>query len=169
MAFDGFGIGGLSIGESKEVMFSILKHQVPVLPEKKPRYLMGVGSPQDILESIDIGIDIFDSVFPTRNARHGTIHTNQGNININRAKYSKQFELIDENCNCYTCSSGFSRAYMNHLLKNYSILGMRLATVHNIYFIQNLLNQVRININEGTFKKFKLEFLKQFNSNKKQK
>lgn len=164
--FDGFGIGGLSIGEPKESMYKILNLQVPLLPENKPRYLMGVGSPEDLLESISLGVDIFDSVFPTRNARHGTIHTSKGNININRAPYAKQYELLDENCNCYTCSSGFTRAYINHLLKNYSILGMRLATIHNLHFIQELLTTTRMRIKERTFFEFKNDFLKDFNQKK---
>lgn len=161
--FDGFAIGGLSIGEPKEAMYEILNLQVPLLPTDKPRYLMGVGSPQDLLESIALGVDIFDSVFPTRNARHGTIHTSKGNINVNRAPYSKQFSELNENCKCYTCSSGFTRAYINHLLKNYSILGMRLATIHNLHFIQELLTTTRERIAEGTFYEFKNNFLKDFN------
>jgi queuine tRNA-ribosyltransferase len=164
--FDGFGIGGLSIGEPKESMYKILNLQVPLLPENKPRYLMGVGSPEDLLESISLGVDIFDSVFPTRNARHGTIHTSKGNININRAPYAKQYELLDENCNCYTCSTGFTRAYINHLLKNYSILGMRLATIHNLHFLQELLTTTRMRIKERTFFEFKKDFLKDFNQKK---
>ncbi len=160
--FDGFAIGGLSIGESKEVMYNILFDQVPRLPINKPRYLMGVGSPEDLIESIGLGIDIFDSVFPTRNARHGTVHTSMGNININRSPYADQFTLLDEACRCATCSAGFTRAYINHLFKNYSILGMRLATIHNLYFIQNLLSTTRIQIDEGNFLKFKTEFLEEF-------
>ena len=167
LEFDGFGIGGLSIGEPKEKMYEMLRCQVPLLPDDKPRYLMGVGSPQDLLESVALGVDIFDSVFPTRNARHGTIHTKIGNINVNRAPYSKQFTLLDEDCNCETCSNGFTRAYINHLLKNYSILGMRLATIHNLHFIQQLLQTARERIKEGTFIEFKYEFLNEFiNSNK---
>jgi queuine tRNA-ribosyltransferase len=164
--FDGFGIGGLSIGEPKELMHEILKLQVPLLPTEKPRYLMGVGSPLDLLESIAIGVDIFDSVFPTRNARHGTVHTRTGNININRASYSKQYTLLDEDCKCATCAAGFTRAYISHLLKNYSILGMRLATIHNIYFIQSLLHESRERINDGTFFEFKAEFAERFKNNK---
>lgn len=162
LELDGFGIGGLSIGEPKNKMYEILSAQVPLLPEEKPRYLMGVGSPEDLLENIELGVDLFDSVFPTRNARHGTIHTKNGNININRAPYSKQFTRLDEDCDCTTCSAGFTRAYVNHLLKNYSILGMRLATVHNLHFIQNLLQTARERIKEGTFIEFKIEFLKEF-------
>jgi queuine tRNA-ribosyltransferase len=160
--FDGFGIGGLSIGEPKSDMYKVLRRQVPLLPNDKPRYLMGVGSPQDLIESISLGVDIFDSVFPTRNARHGTIHTIDGNININRAPYSKQFTLLDDGCRCETCKAGFTRAYINHLIRNYSILGMRLATVHNLHFIQHLLRTVRKRIKEGTFPEFKLEFIERF-------
>jgi queuine tRNA-ribosyltransferase len=160
--FDGFGIGGLSIGEPKKSMHNILKQQVPMLPEDKPRYLMGVGSPEDLLECISIGIDIFDSVFPTRNARHGTVHTSTGNINVNRAPYSKQYKLLDEDCRCATCSAGFTRAYINHLIKNYSILGMRLATIHNLFFIQNLLSEARSRIEDDTFLEFKSEFINDF-------
>ncbi|MFW9875560.1 MAG: tRNA guanosine(34) transglycosylase Tgt [Candidatus Thorarchaeota archaeon] len=161
--FDGFAIGGLSIGESKETMYEILKIQVPLLPFEKPRYLMGVGSPEDILQSIGLGVDIFDSVFPTRNARHGTIHTKNGNININRAPFSNQQTLLEDDCECYTCKSGFTRAYINHLLKNYSILGMRLATIHNLYFLQKLIKQSKERIRDGTFFTFKNDFLQRFN------
>jgi queuine tRNA-ribosyltransferase len=166
MDFAGFGIGGLSIGEPKEAMYKVLTHQLPMLPENKPRYLMGVGSPEDLLESIALGVDIFDSVFPTRNARHGTIHTTKGDININRAPYSKQSTLLDDGCGCYTCTSGFTRAYINHLLRNYSILGMRLATLHNLYFLQQLLSIVRARISDGTFIEFKSEFLKKYKKGK---
>jgi queuine tRNA-ribosyltransferase len=165
LEFDGFGIGGLSIGEPKKSMYEVLNHQIPLLPSDKPRYLMGVGSPEDLLESIGLGVDIFDSVFPTRNARHGTIHTSNGNININRASYSNQFTLIDEDCGCSTCSAGFTRAYLNHLLKNYSILGMRLATIHNLFFIQKLIKTAQTRIKEGTFFEFKDEFLEKFQNN----
>jgi queuine tRNA-ribosyltransferase len=164
LEFDGFGIGGLSIGEPKDVMYEMLTHQLPILPADKPRYLMGVGSPQDILESIGLGVDIFDSVFPTRNARHGTIHTAKGNVNINRAPYSNQFELLEKDCTCATCRRGFTRAYINHLLKNYSILGMRLATVHNLHFIQQLIKTARERIIDGTFFEFKTEFINNFNN-----
>lgn len=164
LAFDGFAIGGLSIGEPKDKMYEVLVGQVPLLPVDKPRYLMGVGSPEDILESVALGIDIFDSVFPTRNARHGTIHTTKGNININRAPYSAQLSELDDDCGCYTCKSGFSRAYINHLLRNYSILGMRLATIHNLYFIQNLVRIAKERIKDGTFFEFKKDFLQKFNS-----
>ena len=162
----GFGIGGLSIGEPKEVMNTVLQHQVPMLPAAKPRYLMGVGSPEDILESIGQGVDIFDSVFPTRNARHGTVHTREGNINVNRAPYAKQLGLLDKDCSCPTCSVGFTRAYINHLLKNYSILGMRLATLHNLHFIQQLMTTARERIGDGTFFEFKAEFLEKFKNKK---
>jgi len=166
MDFAGFGIGGLSIGEPKDAMYKVLSHQVPMLPENKPRYLMGVGSPEDLLESIALGVDIFDSVFPTRNARHGTIHTTKGDININRAPYSKQSTLLDDGCGCYTCTSGFTRAYINHLLRNYSILGMRLATIHNLHFLQQLLSSVRARISDGTFFEFKSEFLNKYRKGK---
>jgi queuine tRNA-ribosyltransferase len=165
LEFDGFGIGGLSIGEPKKIMYEVLNHQIPLLPKDKPRYLMGVGSPEDLLESIGLGVDIFDSVFPTRNARHGTIHTSKGNININRASYSNQFTLIDEDCGCSTCAAGFTRAYLNHLLKNYSILGMRLTTIHNLFFIQKLIKTAHARIKEGTFFEFKDEFLEKFQNN----
>jgi queuine tRNA-ribosyltransferase len=160
--FDGYALGGLSIGEPKKTMYKIIESQVPQLPKNTPRYLMGVGSPEDLLESIGLGVDIFDSVFPTRNARHGTIHTTHGNININRAPYSKQFKVIDDYCNCSTCTAGFTRAYLNHLLKNYSILGMRLATIHNLYFIQHLVHTAKERIKDGTYYEFKRDFLTNF-------
>jgi len=122
--FVGYGIGGLSIGEPKEQMYETLKNVLPQIPTAKPRYLMGVGSPQDLLEAISLGVDIFDSVFPTRNARHNTVYTKKGNININKSKYFFETDVpLDEGCGCYTCRN-FSLGYVSHLLKEYSFLGI---------------------------------------------
>jgi queuine tRNA-ribosyltransferase len=166
MDFDGYAIGGLSIGEPKDLMHEVIRWTAPLLPSDKPRYLMGVGSPEDMLEAISSGVDIFDSVFPTRNARHNTVYTKKGKINIGKEKFSQEFGPIDEECQCYTCSK-FSMAYVNHLLREYENLGMRLATIHNLYFLLDLLRKVRQAIEEGEFFNFKKEFLRDYSGSKK--
>lgn len=155
--FDGYGIGGLSIGEPKKVMFETLKYTVPPIPEEKPRYLMGVGSPAELLESISLGIDMFDSAFPTRNARHNTVYTKSGKYTITKGRFAHDFSPLDEGCKCYTCKN-YSRAYINHLLRVYETLGMRLVTVHNLHFIQNLMRKARKAIASGEFGEFKNNF-----------
>jgi queuine tRNA-ribosyltransferase len=165
--FVGYGIGGLSIGEPKVQMYETLKNVLPQIPNAKPRYLMGVGSPQDLLEAISLGVDIFDSVFPTRNARHNTVYTKNGNINVNKSKYLNEFDVpLDQGCECYTCRN-FTRGYISHLLKEYSILGMRLATVHNLYFLQELLRNARSAIKENEYSDFKTKFINNYKNNRK--
>jgi queuine tRNA-ribosyltransferase len=128
---------------------------------------MGVGSPQDLLEAISLGVDIFDSVFPTRNARHNTVYTKNGNINVNKSKYLNEFDVpLDQGCECYTCRN-FTRGYISHLLKEYSILGMRLATVHNLYFLQELLRNARSAIKENEYSDFKTKFINNYKNNRK--
>jgi queuine tRNA-ribosyltransferase len=156
--FDGYAIGGLCIGEPKETMHQVIQWTAPLLPNEKPRYLMGVGSPEDMLEAISQGVDIFDSVFPTRNARHNTVYTKRGKINIGKEKFSGDFRPIDDGCKCYTCRK-FSLAYVNHLLREHEYLGMRLATIHNLYFLVSLMKKAREAIVEGEFDRFKSEFL----------
>lgn len=155
--FDGYGIGGLSIGEPKKIMLETLKHTVPLIPEEKPRYLMGVGSPAELLESISLGIDIFDSAFPTRNARHNTVYTESGKYSVTKGRFAQDFSPLEEGCKCYACRN-YSRAYVNHLLRVYETLGMRLVTIHNLYSIQNLMREARKAIASGEFEEFKNNF-----------
>ncbi len=148
--FDGYGIGGLSIGEPNPTMHEILSFTTNILPKQKPRYLMGVGSPDDLLKCIRLGIDIFDSAFPTRNARHGTAMTASGNVSIRKQIFSKDLAQIDENCKCYTCRN-YTRAYIHHLFKEKELLGMRLLSIHNLHFIQNLLANAKEAIKHNEF------------------
>ncbi len=154
MDFDGYGIGGLSIGEPKEIMNDVLKFSVPLVPEDKPRYLMGVGSPVELLSAIEAGVDIFDSAFPTRNARHQTLMTSKGSIDIARAKFALDLSPVDENCNCYTCRN-FIRAYLYHLFKESELLAPRLASIHNLHFMQSIVKSAREAIQEDRFSEFK--------------
>ncbi len=159
--FDGYAIGGLSIGEPKEEMNEVLSYSTPLLPQDKPRYLMGVGSPEDMLEAISLGTDIFDSAFPTRNARHNTVYTKNGKINLGKEHYNKDFGPIDQGCGCYTCRN-HSLAYVNHLLREFEWLGLRLATLHNLHFLENMMKEARNAIKRGEFTRFKDEFLKNY-------
>ncbi len=152
--FDGYGIGGLSIGEPKDIMNEVLKYNVPLVPEDKARYLMGVGSPPELLEAIGSGVDIFDSAFPTRNARHQTLMTGTGNIDIARNKFALDFAPIDENCGCYTCRN-YTRAYLHHLFKESELLALRLASIHNLHFMQSIVEGAREAILEDRFVEFK--------------
>jgi len=154
MDFDGYGIGGLSIGEPKEMMNEVLKYSVPLVPEDKPRYLMGVGSPIELLNAIECGVDIFDSAFPTRNARHQSLMTSKGNLDIARNKFALDFAPIDGECGCYTCKN-FSRAYLHHLFKESELLALRLASIHNLYFIQSIIKGGKEAILEDRFYEFK--------------
>lgn len=161
MDFDGYGIGGLSIGEPKDIMNDVLKHSVPLVPEDKPRYLMGVGSPVELLEAIESGIDIFDSAFPTRNARHQTLMTSKGNVDIARAKFALDFAPLDDDCGCYTCKN-YSRAYLHHLFKESELLALRLASIHNVHFIQSIVKGAREAMLEDRFVEFKKSVLAGF-------
>jgi queuine tRNA-ribosyltransferase len=157
MDFDGYGIGGLSIGEPKEVMHEIIKLNLPMIPVEKPRYLMGVGSPMELLDSISLGVDIFDSAFPTRNARHQTVMTGHGQMDLRRASMFRDFNPIDEECGCYTCRH-FTRGYLYHLFKESEMLAMRLASIHNVHFLQDLVRDARIAILENRFAEFRKQF-----------
>lgn len=154
---DGYAIGGLAVGEPKEDMYRIISAVEPFAPENKPRYLMGVGTPGNILEGVSRGVDLFDCVMPARNARHGQLFTKKGIININNAKYTLDEHPIDDECNCPTCKN-FSRAYVRHLLKAGEMLGMRLAVMHNLYFYNNLMAEIRSNIENNSFEDYKNEY-----------
>lgn len=156
--FDGFAIGGLSVGESKDVMSEIVSHIAPMLPPNKPRYLMGVGDPVDLVENIGLGIDMFDCVMPTRNARNGLLFTFQGKISIKQARYKEDPLPIDENCQCEVCQN-YSRAYLRHLFVANEILASRLNTMHNLWFLKELMAKARIAIVNGEYQKFKKAFL----------
>jgi queuine tRNA-ribosyltransferase len=159
MDFDGYGIGGLSIGEPKDVMHSILNEQTSILPYNKPRYLMGVGSPQELLESISSGVDIFDSTFPTRNARHNDAYTLDGDMNLSRGKFRNDNSPIEKNCRCYACEN-HSRAYIHHLLRNRETTGQTLMTIHNLFFIKRLINRAKKAIKQNNLSEFKDEVIK---------
>lgn len=154
---DGYAIGGLAVGEPKEDMYRIISAVEPYAPENKPRYLMGVGTPGNIIEGVSRGVDLFDCVMPARNARHGQLFTKKGIININNAKYTLDEDPIDDECNCPTCKN-FSRAYVRHLLKAGEMLGMRLAVMHNLYFYNNLMTEIRNNIENNSFEDYKNEY-----------
>ena len=159
--FPGYAIGGLSLGEPKEVTWNIIEETVALLPKDKPRYLMGVGSPEDIIEAVSRGIDMFDSALPTRVARNGALFTRQGRVNIENSIYRKMAEPVDPNCICYTCKN-FSAAYLHHLFRCGELLALRLATLHNLSFISNLMSDVREAILNDTFASFKDDFLKNY-------
>lgn len=150
---DGYAIGGLAVGESAEEMYNIISCVEPFMPSDKIRYLMGVGTPVNILEAVARGVDIFDCVMPSRNARHGHLFTSQGIINISNAKYELDDSPIDETCQCPTCKN-FSRAYLRHLFKCGEMLAMRLSVMHNLYFYNNLLEEIRTSIDENRFEAF---------------
>lgn len=158
LGFPGYAIGGLSLGEPKKVTFAMIEETVALLPEDKPRYLMGVGSPEDIIEAVARGCDIFDSALPTRVARNGALFAWQGRQNIRNAVYSQMEQPIVADCDCYTCRS-FSAAYLHHLFNCDELLAYRLATIHNLSFISNLVNKIRSAILDGTFVAFKDSFL----------
>ncbi|MDD5693303.1 MAG: tRNA guanosine(34) transglycosylase Tgt [Patescibacteria group bacterium] len=159
--FDGIAIGGLSVGESKDEMHHILESIEPLLPKDKPRYLMGVGSPEDLLAGVERGIDMFDCVLATRIARNGTVWTRKGKLNLNNAAFSADFQPIEKKCCCYACQN-FSRAYVAHLLRGREILGIRLTTLHNLHFIMRLMDEIRESIREDRFTDYKKDFLHDF-------
>ncbi len=153
---DGYAIGGLAVGESTEEMYRIIEAVEPFMPKDKPRYLMGVGTPVNILEAVDRGVDFFDCVMPSRNARHGTIFTSEGIMNLWNVKYEKDPKPLDVNCNCPTCRS-FSRSYIRHLFKAKEMLAMRLSVIHNLYFYNNLMAEIRDALDNNTFDSYKRE------------
>lgn len=162
MDFDGYSIGGTSVGEDKETMYRMVEYSIKYLPENKPRYLMGVGAVNDILEGIERGVDMFDCVLPTRIARHGSLMTTLGRINIKKAMYKKDFTALDPNCDCETCKN-YTKAYLNHLFKCNEGLGMRLLSIHNLRFLIKLVEGAREAINNGNFKEYKKDILKSYN------
>lgn len=161
MDFDGYAIGGLAVGEPKEKMFDMIAYVSPMLPQNRPHYLMGVGKPEDIVQAIERGIDMFDCVLPTRNARNGTLYTRRGRVVLKQSRYRMDFAPPDENCDCYTCRN-FSRAYLRHLFMNGEMTGLRLNTLHNIHFFLNLTAQARTAIRKGRFTEWKSEFFKYY-------
>ncbi len=162
---DGYALGGLAVGESHEEMYRILDETVPHLPENKPVYLMGVGTPANILEAVDRGVDFFDCVYPTRNGRHGHAYTNFGKINILNAKYENDARPIEEGCGCPACKR-YSRAYIRHLLKAKEMLGLRLMVLHNLYFYNSLMAEIREAIYEGRYSEYKKRKLEELEGQK---
>lgn len=161
MDFPGYAIGGLSVGESKELMYEMLDHTVPLLPTNKPRYLMGVGSPDALLEGSVRGVDMFDCVLPTRIARNGTVMTSEGRLVVKGAKFARDFGPLDPNCSCYTCKN-YSRAYLRHLLKADETFGIRLTTYHNLHFLLDLMRNVRQAIAEDRLLDYRDEFFDRY-------
>jgi len=155
--FPGYAVGGLAVGESKEQMYATLDETCPALPADKPRYLMGVGAPEDIVEAVYRGIDFFDCVLPTRIARNGALMTRDGRLNIRNAQFAEDTLPVEEGCSCYTCRT-FSRAYLRHLFKAKEITGLRLATIHNVHFMLRLMDEIRGAIRTGTFAEFREAF-----------
>jgi len=155
--FPGFAIGGLSVGEPKELMYEMADHTLPLMPVKKPRYIMGVGTPEDLVELVDMGCDMFDCVMPSRNARNGQLFTSRGTMNIPNAKFRFDKGPIDEECTCYTCQN-YSRSYLRHLYKSRELLSYRLNTIHNLHYYLTLMEQMRNAIREDRFLEFKKEF-----------
>ena len=151
---DGYAVGGLAVGESHEEMYRILDAVVPHLPENKPTYLMGVGTPANILEAVDRGVDFFDCVYPSRNGRHGHVYTNHGKLNLFNAKFELDAKPIEEGCQCPACRN-YSRAYIRHLLKAKEMLGMRLCVLHNLYFYNTMMEEIRDAIEQGCYKEYK--------------
>jgi queuine tRNA-ribosyltransferase len=161
MDLDGYALGGLAVGESHDEMYRILDETVPYLPLHKPVYLMGVGTPANILEAVDRGVDFFDCVYPTRNGRHGHAYTKDGKMNIMNAKYELDERPIEEGCGCPACKH-YSRAYIRHLLKAKEMLGMRLMVLHNLYFYNHMMEEIREAIREGRYKEYKKQKLEGF-------
>ena len=158
MDLDGYAVGGLAVGESHEEMYYILDEVVPYLPKNKPTYLMGVGTPANILEGVERGVDFFDCVYPTRNGRHGHLYTNHGKINLFNAKYELDDRPIEEGCKCPACQR-YSRAYIRHLLKAKEMLGMRLCVLHNLYFYNTMMEEIRYALDKGCFAAYKKQKL----------
>ena len=165
MDLDGYALGGLAVGESHEDMYRIIEATVPYLPVEKPTYLMGVGTPQNILEAVERGVDFFDCVYPSRNGRHGHVYTNKGKLNLFNAKYELDERPIEEGCQCPACRR-YSRAYIRHLLKAKEMLGMRLCVLHNLYFYNQMMQEIRDALDEGRFAEYKKQKLAGMEENK---
>ena len=163
---DGYAVGGLAVGETHEEMYRILDSVVPYLPADKPTYLMGVGTPVNILEAVDRGVDFFDCVYPSRNGRHGHVYTNDGKLNLFNAKYELDELPSEEGCGCPACKN-YSRGYIRHLLKAKEMLGMRLCVLHNLYFYNHLMEEIRDAIDQGNYKQFKKQKIERYTQNEK--
>lgn len=159
--FPGYSIGGLSVGESKEEMYGVMDYLLPVMPENKPRYLMGVGSPDALIEGVIRGVDMFDCVLPTRIARNGTTMTSNGRLVVKNAKYARDFRPIDEHCDCYTCRN-YTRAYVRHLLKTDETFGLRLTSIHNLHFLTHLMADIRESIRQDQLMEFRDDFFMRY-------
>jgi queuine tRNA-ribosyltransferase len=157
LPYDGFAIGGLSVGETNQDMYDTVEHTLQYMPKDKPRYLMGVGTPEDLIENIDRGVDMFDCVMPTRNARNGTLFTSFGRINIRGAKFKEDESPVDSECKCFTCQR-YTRSYLNHLFRSKELTFFRLASLHNLHYYLNLMREARGAILEGRYTEFKKEF-----------
>ncbi len=155
LELDGYAVGGLAVGETHEEMYHILDETVPYLPKEKPTYLMGVGTPANILEAVDRGVDFFDCVYPSRNGRHGHVYTNQGKLNLLNAKFELDQRPIAEDCGCPVCRRGYSRGYIRHLLKAKEMLGMRFCVLHNLYYYNNMMQEIRDSLDAGNFSSYK--------------
>ena len=151
--FDGYAIGGLSVGEPKEEMEKVINHITPIMPKEKPRYLMGVGTPLDIAKAVQLGVDMFDCVIPTRHARNGYLYTSKGIVKIRNSENKNNLEPLDEDCTCYTCSK-FSKSYLHHLDKTKEMLGSTLQTIHNLHYYLSLMRNLRLSIEKGTLQTF---------------
>ena len=162
IGFDGYAVGGVSVGEPDELVGEIAQYALGLLPEESPHYLMGVGTPLDIIESVSEGADMFDCVMPTRNGRNGTAFTKDGKIVLRNAVYIDDFKVIEEGCGCLACKSGYTRAYIRHLIGASEILGLRLVSLHNVYFYVKLMEDIRSAIINGSFNVFKEEFVKNY-------
>lgn len=161
---DGYAVGGLAVGETHQEMYDILEKTVPYLPENKPTYLMGVGTPENILEAVERGVDFFDCVYPSRNGRHGHVYTNFGKLNLFNAKYETDDSPIEEGCGCPACKN-HSRSYIRHLFKAKEMLGMRLCVLHNLYFYNTMMAEIREAIDNGEFQAYKTKKLSNMNQN----
>lgn len=161
MDLDGYAIGGLAVGETHAEMYRIIESVIPYLPENKPTYLMGVGTPANILEAVERGVDFFDCVYPSRNGRHGHVYTNHGKLNLFNAKYELDDRPIEEGCGCPACKK-YSRAYIRHLLKAKEMLGMRFCVLHNLYFYNNMMKEIREAIEEHRYSEYKRQKLEGF-------
>lgn len=164
LELDGYAVGGLAVGETHEQMYHILEETVPYLPEDKPTYLMGVGTPANILEGVERGVDFFDCVYPTRNGRHGHVYTNFGKRNLFNARYELDERPIEEGCGCPVCRRGYSRAYIRHLLKAKEMLGMRFCVLHNLYFYNTMMTEIRNALDAGNFSVYKRDKLARMQS-----
>ena len=161
IGFDGYSIGGTSVGEDKPTMYQMIDDAIRYLPEDKPRYLMGVGDPIDLLEGVERGVDMFDCVLPTRIARHGNAFTRTGKLNVKNAKYKEDFTPIEDTCDCYACKH-YTKAYIRHLITADETFGARLLSIHNIRFLIRLMEEIRVSIENDSFEQYKEEFLKKY-------